>query len=212
MKGLALSFSQMLMMFVILGCIIIVLALFFGGYFDTHTMVEGSDVERHAITMANILLSSKNLTHSDGNKFLRGIFDKEKLDKSLLKQESILDILNLRNSARDLGIAYPNSIAFVRVSDLETNDAWYVSLIGESTIEGSSMIKRFDCLWNNMKIDVTMLFRIPAFSPWEIWDLRKCEMVYASSSGVSTQGFPVAIRVSDSEVHVGVMVVELTEK
>ena len=175
-------------------------------------MVEGSDVERHAITMANILLSSKNLTHSDGNKFLRGIFDKEKLDKSLLKQESILDILNLRNSARDLGIAYPNSIAFVRVSDLETNDAWYVSLIGESTIEGSSMIKRFDCLWNNMKIDVTMLFRIPAFSPWEIWDLRKCEMVYASSSGVSTQGFPVAIRVSDSEVHVGVMVVELTEK
>jgi hypothetical protein len=212
MKGQAFSFSQMLMMFVILACIIIVLALFFGGFFDTHTMVEGSDVERHAITMANVLLSSRNLAYSDGSKNLRGIFDKKKLDKNLLKEESSLDILGLRNSARDLGISYPNSIAFVRISDLETNDVWYVSLVGKSTVEGSSMTDYFECLWNNMKIEPQMLFRIPNLSPWKIWDLRKCYMVYASSSGVSTQGFPVAIRVSDLEVHVGAMVVELTEK
>jgi hypothetical protein len=218
MKGTSLGPVYMITMLVAIGSLILLVAMFFRGFFETTTIVNENEVERHAIIMGNILLSSNKLVHSDGNKNFRGVFDKEKLDKVLLKVNSISGTEDMKNPAKEIEVAYPNSVAIVRIWDLETGNGWYASLVGESVMEGYSSVKALECLFGKIKIDLTTIFRMPLLSsgqiaplPWSQEDLKKCQLTYFSSSGVSTQGFPVAIRVSDSEVHIGTLIVNLME-
>jgi hypothetical protein len=217
-KGQAMSFSEILTYLIIIGIIVVFIMLVYGKYFDMHTIVKENEVERHAIVFANVLLSYDKLAYSDGDKLHRGIFEKSKLDNVLFKKSDLgfYDPASIFGPKEDIQISYPNSIAMISVVDLQTNDAWFATVYGHFTSEGSSASKMTSCLINNVKLSswqdvVQAFFRYPVPGPWENIDLDKCGITFASSMGISSEGFPVAIRVSGDEVHVGRIIVSLME-
>jgi hypothetical protein len=92
------------------------------GHYSIQTQVMEEDINRHAFTYANVLLSSDKLVYDSGNEIFRGIFDKDKLDSIQSDPKSLFDTLS-----------YPASSVSVTVEDLDSGAKWSFSGNGPSS-------------------------------------------------------------------------------
>lgn len=175
-------------------------------FWDVHVMVVEAGVERHAINLAQVLLSSDKLNvefPTEKSIPYRGIFDKEKIEQQFVKGSEL---------SKEIG--YPNSMAIIGVEDLDTGELWTLGIGGPVTIEGLKITSFLDCLISKIKIDHTIFFRVgfvPGFpSFWENYDVVSCIVSEASNYGAVVRYFPVAIKSGD-EVHLGKLAVTVME-
>ncbi|MDI6798884.1 MAG: hypothetical protein QMD12_02725 [Candidatus Aenigmarchaeota archaeon] len=190
--GLKLPFKAVIAGLFVLIVFAVIYLIFVAKYFELHVWIEENEAEIHAINLAQVLLSS-DLTYSDEFTSHRAIFDKSKLDAGRLQ---------------GLDIWYPDAIATVGIQDLETGETWSAHLVPNS-IRGTTASEILNCLSNTIKIEPGMIFRLPP-GLWEWPDLKKC-FGEVNQRVLSVRDFPVAIRVSDNEIHRGRMVISLRE-
>jgi len=115
-KGLQLAWPTFFGAMLALVVMLILFYLAAGRFFDINTEVVEATIDRHAFTLANVLLSSDSLAYSDGITLMRGTLDKEKLDSVQINPNSLFG-----------KIGYPASTSDVTVTDLETNNKWFFS-------------------------------------------------------------------------------------
>jgi hypothetical protein len=210
-KGLQLTFAAMIVGFFALMAIVFIYLLFIAKVQDLHVIVKSSDAEIHSITLAQLLLSSDKLVYKDDYRTYRAVFDKDKLDSTLTKVEWIM-LKDYKNIAADTGIWYPNAIAIVVIKDLENGYTWG-GVIKPPTVSGTAFSNLISCLDETVKVDLGMFFRPFSGLFWEWQDLYyKCPTESVLNRVTpSSKNFPATIRVSDSEIHPAVMVVQTTE-
>lgn len=225
-KGLAITLNFILGALFAVGILGLILWLFISRILEIHVAVLEYTNERHTINLANALISHEKLAYENDGKIARGILDSEKIDKVFLKEEEFL--FNPTVSTKEtIDLGYPNSVAIVRIIDLEDCSpnncrSWVLDLHGPISIQGLSLVKYFNCLQEHIKIDWGLIFRF-AFGKllgfWQPQDLANCavnnvppsiksfftrqEMVY--------QGLPILIRYPDGTLHVGRILVVLSE-
>jgi hypothetical protein len=217
-KGAALSITQAFILLISIGFLVILIGLVLGKYFETHTIVEGSEVEHHAILLGNLYMSSDKLSVTDGSSIQRGVFDKKKLDTELINRANFGDYSKILKSS-DLfkEIGYPVSIIIVGVSDLESNNGWFLIGNGPGSSDPSKNIiidtTFVKCLVGKVKIDWNTIFRrlyVVLPSLWDQADFDACLQKSTGASGIAQRTFPVSIKDGD-DVHVGVMNVYILE-
>jgi len=220
MKGLALSFTEFFQDLVAIGIMTLLVLIGYGTIVDIHTIVEGSQVERHTTLIGNVFLSSDKLALVEDGRIQRAVFDKEKLDKELINQNNFLDYIKIITGTSLFDeISYPESRIILSVTDLESEDVWF--LIGGSAVLGGESVSGFaECLISKIKIDLNIFFRrlwkynIMIPSLWDQQDFDSCIASFESKSSGNLgilKTFPIAIRVSDKETHVGTLGVRLWE-
>ena len=228
-KGVALSITKALMLLISIGFLVILIGLALGKYIETHSIIEGAEVERHVIILGNLYLSSGRLAVTDGNNIKRGVFDKEKLDKELINRGNFWDYLRLLETS-DLfkEVSYPGSLITLGVSDLESSNSWFMLGRGYSTAgaDKSVVIDFAKCLLQKIKIDLNTPLRmlsiggfVPVAGPggisrlpslWDQQDFDGCTQAAGGKIGSSTKAFPVAIK-DGNDVHIGIMTITLAE-
>lgn len=194
-KGLELVFNAVIVGFIASGALALIYFLFFSRILNVYAIVAEHEADIHTINLAQVLMSS-DLAYSDGNTVQRGVFDKGKLDAGQLK---------------NLDIWYPDAIAVVGIEDLKTGEKWRAVLAPEK-VGGVMVSDVLNCLSDTFDFNVLeMIFRIPNFSPWKWPDILKCGMEGANEIVPVVRNFPVAIRVSENEIHSGNMKISLRE-
>lgn len=158
-KGLTLATNIIIGSAIVIGLTLLVLNQFIFGWFSVKTVVQENDVERHAYTLANVLISSDQLVYDNGNEIFRGVFDKNKLDSISTNSKALFDKLS-----------YPASSVSVTVEDIDSNNKWSFDGNGPKTTASTE-----------------------------------------DTAKVSKVIFPVVIRFSENEYHIGRMTLELTE-
>ena len=224
LKGAELGFELILAGVITIGFLVVIFNLFIGRYFDIKTIIEENTIDRHALALGNLLLSSKRLAYNEEASSItyRGVFEKAKLDTQMISYSNFLNFLKIFDESMVLKeISYPNSVVAVSVVDKETGEAWMIFGNGKMTIEGFSASKYGQCLQSKLKLDAqtafrtvvnVIVFRVSGLSKlWDSMDLKACQNEFGQSQGTAEFAFPVAIRVSENEVHMGVMNVRLTE-
>jgi hypothetical protein len=106
-------------------------------------------------------------------------------------------------------IGYPNAAIALYVKDFVTGDEWNLAYSGPSDISTNRLVSGVNCLVSKIKLDITILFRIPP-TPWETFDFVSCVSSDMSSYGSAVRSFPVAIKDGNS-VHAGVIKVAIYE-
>jgi hypothetical protein len=225
MKGVSTVFVNAIVALLALAVGVVIFFFFFGHIFIIIPILKESEIERHSIILANLYISSDKLTYSDGSRSYRGIFDKSKLDKEMVTQSNALSFLNIFQQSDLLqNISYPNSVVILTVTDLDNNNRWYVSGRGDFLgTEGTSAQSYFECMISHIRIDAASFFRglrgssaVLPFNPinafWTDYDMQACQQVFNSKQGVvAFKTFPVSIRYSDNDVHLGVLSLSLAE-
>jgi hypothetical protein len=217
------------MMFILKGLFAIaIIGLLYWLFLDTilqmHVAINENTNERHAIQLANVLISSEKLAYENDGKMMRGILDVDKLDEIFVISGS----LNLV-SIKDIGIGYPNSLTLVRIIDLEKCnsfdicDGWIGYLSGPITLQGLSIVNFGDCVSEHAKADVGSLFRGlftgPALAWWNPLDLANCAennlpssfKLLFTDSQITSEGFPIVIKYPNGDMHLGRIYVLLGE-
>lgn len=217
-KGIATWITQMLVALIAIGAVAFMYFLFYGRYFDIHVIVISNEAQRHAINIAQVILSSDKLvyeeTFSSPNKepikrFNRGVFDTAKLNSYLMlySDTSNLDKLSAENEfTKEIG--YPNSYIDIVVVDLKNGDKWMKSYSGP---EASVPNEYWECLWNN--VDDSFFGSPNLFNAailWDFWDITECTATFQTKIGTFVTEFPVMIRSGDS-FHTGRLMVRTTE-
>ncbi|MEM5843925.1 MAG: hypothetical protein QW841_01640 [Candidatus Aenigmatarchaeota archaeon] len=113
MKGLAFAISEVFQIAGIIACIIFVIFLWKGYYFDVGIQVNEGREERSVITIANILLSSPRLAYEEDGRIQRAV-----LDSSKLSSISANDLIN--------EVSYPKTKYKVSVKNLRTGNTWEI--------------------------------------------------------------------------------------
>lgn len=115
-KGIQLSIPTFLGAMISLVAVVILFYLSVGRFFVITGEVEESTVDRHAFTLANVLLSSNLLAYNDGTTILRGTLDKNKLDL-------------LQSNSKQLfsALGYPASTTDITITDFDSNNKWSFS-------------------------------------------------------------------------------------
>ena len=225
-KGYALVPPTTLMLLTIIGIIAFIFIIGIANYFDVKTIIRETQTERHAIDLAQAIISSEKITYQRDNHFYRAVFDEKKLD-------AVFDTSFLQPNGQ-LGIAYPNSATNVAIKDLVTEKTWVATVYGPLTAKTLTPVDFSNCLANSakfvekydLKSIVEQIFRFAGtpvgLSLWDKYDLEKCTEKFKSSTGeklasliasgspVTTRGFPVTIR-SGNEVHLGLIKVGAIE-
>lgn len=235
-KGLSLVVSAVLGALFTIGVIALFYWLFLSKILEIHVAIDEATTERHAINLANVLISSEKLAYEDG-KIQRGVLDSNKLDNLFIKKDTFLSDVSRYILPVDIGIGYPNTLNLVEVLDLEkcdnigNCDGWIASLSGPISLEGLDIVKFATCLAENIKIDVGSIFRFAgsgillghaAGAPaalWQPWDIEKCVKntippslnEFFTNSEISSKGLPVLIRYQDGTMHVGRIIVGVGE-
>lgn len=188
--------------------------LLVGGHASITQISTENMNERHALALANIFNSHPNITYFDGYQFHRDMLDKEKLDNLMVKKQDFIDNWQEKiypNIELSKNFSSPDSYNVIIVLDLETDDAWIMSLNG--TTEKFNLDDFLDCLKKEIKAkDMPKLFELDS-NLHEILKIEKCEVSLYSK--ILDYGFPVTIRYSDYDIHTGlvkVMVVEWVQK
>ncbi|MEM5815067.1 MAG: hypothetical protein QXD89_01085 [Candidatus Aenigmatarchaeota archaeon] len=220
LKGIVITFSAVLEGLFFIGIIALIYWLFLSKYLELHVSMEEFKVERKSILLANALISSEKIVVVEEGKVSRGVFDAEKLDKFFVKSNDLLADIKLLLNQVDMGISYPNSINLVRIVDLEDCNnnvckGWVGVLYSQSNIEGMSTYKFFNCMIENIKIDIGSFFRHSIggiiLALWQPWDIEKCVKnslppgirYLFSSSKITSEGLPILIRYPNGEFHIG---------
>jgi hypothetical protein len=223
-KGIAITLSLILGGLFAIGLMGLIYWIFISRILEVHVAIDEYTNERHAINLANLLLSSEKIVYEKEGKLMRGILDSEKLD-NVFSRENFFSI----NNPVDIGIGYPNSITIVRIIDLESCSAsgdckgWAAVLSGPISLEGLSIAKFTNCLSENVKLDVGSIFRFVVggmpMTLWQPWDLKNCVQntvpssvkSFFTNSEISSEGFPVLIKYPNGDFHLGRMSVAVGE-
>jgi|YelNatPaOPRAMG01_1025707.scaffolds.fasta_scaffold06588_5 hypothetical protein len=113
LKGLAFAVNEVIQIAGIVTCIIFIIFLWKGYYFDIGIKVEEGREERSAITIGNILLSSPRLAYEEDGRIQRAILDSSKISSV---------------SANDLiqEVCYPNTKYKIEIKNLRTGQTWEI--------------------------------------------------------------------------------------
>jgi hypothetical protein len=139
-KGITITLSLILGGLFAIGLMGLIYWIFISRILEVHVAIDEYTNERHAINLANLLLSSEKIVYEKEGKLMRGILDSEKLDNVFSKENSF----SVANPI-DIGIGYPNSITIVRIIDLEACDnsgnckGWAATLAGPTSLEELSI-------------------------------------------------------------------------
>lgn len=221
MKGAEKVLNTFMLALIAIGGFVVVMLFFLNYYVQTNAVIKTSDVDRHAIALGNLYLSSDKLCYTLGKTLSRDVFSKEKLDKEMINQNNLFSYTKIfSDSPIFKDVSFPNSIVVLYVQDAESNDRWF--LIGHGSLwqNGFDYYSYETCLATKLKLDpqtigrAFILYPIGLSGPFPLWDqydFKECESSYTAQVGTSVKEFPVAIRVSDSDVHEGYLVVGLRE-
>jgi hypothetical protein len=228
-KGLALTFGAVLEGLFTIGALSLLYWLLLSRFLEIHLAVTEATVERHAINLANVLISSEKIAYEKDEKISRGVLDSSKLDDVFIRKSEFLAYAKGYLQPKDIGIGYPNTLNLVEVIDLENCkdsecDGWIVSLSGPILLEGLSVSKFATCLTENVKIEIGSLFRLiatgdPVMALWQHWDINKCIQntmpgsvkSFFTASSISSKGLPILIRYPNGELHIGKIIVGVGE-
>lgn len=222
MKGFAINIEEIFAGLLAIVLVVFIFNLFVGHYFDLKTIINENTVDRHAIALGNVLVSSDKIAYSDGIKTYRDILDVKKLDQQVTNQNNFNAFLTISQSSELLkDVSYPNSLIAITIIDKETGNSWILAGNGQMTIQAFSGTIYSECLFSKLKVDVptvarvmsnTFLFGVSGLtSIWSKYDLEECNKQFGQSLGTAIVSFPVAIRISENDVHVGIMSIRLTE-
>lgn len=174
--------------------------------------VEANEFENKAILLANSLLTSQSLIHSDN----RGVFDEENLNKNMMEKSSNFNTLKdecyseLRSPPLStylcISRTYPDSFALVLVKDTENGKGWF-SLIQPNKVDLEN--KLLACFESIDKTKTQDLFD-ETKDITKILNIEKCGFKRYSTI-LNELGFVVPIRYSDNGVHIGWMKVLVVE-
>lgn len=227
-KGIVLTFGMVLEGLFVIGIIALLYWFFLSRILEIHMVIDEMTAERHAMNLANVLISSEKLAYEEDGKIQRDVLDSEKLDSIFSTKHDFLSNIKTLLEPKDIGIGYPNTLNLVEVIDLDTCngqdcDGWIVSLSGPISLEGLSTVKFSDCLADNIKLDVGSIFRYAAGglagALWQPWDVEKCvkntipaniKSIFTGSF-ISWKGLPVLIRYPNGDLHTGRIIVALGE-
>lgn len=228
-KGMAGTLDAALQALFAIGVIALFVWIFISVILDIITSMAESATERHAMNLANVLISSEKLAYEKDGKISRGILDSTKLDENFIKKSDALADFKLFFEPRNIGIGYPNTLNMVLVIDEEKCqdsecDGWSASLWGPVSLEGLSISKFSTCLEESKSKDVaSMVFRgLISGAVGDIWlpfDVEKCNKQtmpegiksFFTETPVSSKGFPIIIRYPDGELHAGRIIVGVGE-
>ncbi|MEM5853174.1 MAG: hypothetical protein QXG39_00920 [Candidatus Aenigmatarchaeota archaeon] len=225
-KGLVITLNLILGALFAVGLIALIYWIFISRILEVHVAIEENTLERRAINLANLLISSEKIAYEKDGKIMRGILDSEKLE-NIFSREYIF--LSQELKTKNIGIGYPNSIILVRVLDLEECDSsgnckgWATLLSGPISLEGTSINKFLKCLSEHVKLDVGSIFRWAVggivLGLWQPWDVKNCVQntmpanvkAIFTTSKISSQGLPVMIKYPNGELHLGRISVAIGE-
>lgn len=226
MKGAEKVTWTLITALIAIGLFVVIILFFANYYIQTNVVIKSNDVERHGIVLGNLLLTSDKLSFTNGKTLYRDVFSKDKLDNEMV---NLLKLVTYKNIFSDSDIfkeiSYPNSMVFLYVTDLDTNERWF--LIGHGPLTTTEATDWIGCFGTKLRLDPQavgrFLISIPALSNpatapaavlnslWDAYDFSECEHSLSSQVGTTTQTFPVAIRISDTEIHEGILSVGLRE-
>lgn len=212
-KGISTVMIYGFLTLLVIALIIMLYFLFIGRYFELHAIVVSSEVERHTIDLAQVLLSSDRLCYSDNDQIHRGVFEESKLDIQLIDGSEL---------SQEIG--YPNSILIIGIVDVDTGDEWSMKIYGPFSIEGLHATEFIKCLSTKVKIDAGTIFRMgpcvvipPFFQPiclalsfWEYYDIGACLEAGISRYGTHKRHFPIGIK-TGNDVHMGLLAITIME-
>jgi hypothetical protein len=219
-KGISITLSFILGALFAIGIIGLLYWLLLSRILEIHIAINENTNERHAINLANVLISSEKIAYEKEGVIMRDVLDKEKLDKVFVKKSEFLSDIKAFAQPKDIGIGYPNSINIVRIIDLEKcslNDCegWIAFLSGPVSLKGLSISKFASCLSEHVKLDAGLVFRWivggTVIGLWQPYDLKNCVQntipsslkSLFSKSKISSEGLPVLIRYPNGELHFG---------
>ena len=206
--------------------------IFISKLYEIHTLTLEYETERHAINLANVLISSHKLAYEKNGKIYRGILNASKLDELMYNKRKLLPDIRTKLKPKDIGIGYPNTYMLVKVIDLDTCknnncDGWIVSLKGP-TLLGLRIEEFGDCLSarvsQNTITETWFKWATPPgialnlFHPFG--DISECarkaappslKEVFFTKSLITRIGLPVDIWYPDGEMHAGRIIVGVAE-
>jgi len=114
-----------------IGVMVFIYYIFLVKVVEIRSMVDEYGTERHAINLANALISNRAIACEDLGIVQRGILDKQKLDgvfnfsdDSFRRKEEVLTLLTAWIDESKLGnLSYPNTLNFVFIVDLDNCNA-----------------------------------------------------------------------------------------
>lgn len=115
-KGLVLLVKEVLESIAIVALIIFVLLLFIFTHTELETSIKENKYAHEGIVISQLLLSSPLLTAENDERFLRGVFDQEKLSSVSLNPTELYKSLS-----------YPDSTYKLEIINLATNEKFSIS-------------------------------------------------------------------------------------
>jgi len=142
-----------------IGIMIFLYYIFLIEVAKVRSMVDEYGSERHAINLANALISSGAIACEDSGVIQRGILDKQKLDgifhlsdDSFSRKEEVLAIFTAQVDESRLGnLSYPNALNLVFIVDLDNCSAegcytWGGVLISPISLGNIQVVNFLKCL------------------------------------------------------------------
>lgn len=168
--------------------------------------LEANYFENMAILLANSLLADHNLIYSEEDIYYRSVFDKEKLDAFLITKSSLESLNNLFVCSKLCAStkSYPDSFSLIIISDIENNDGWFSTLYPINQ-NSEFLNKMTSCILGFDMNDASKIFTEELS---KLFDLENCGF---NSTTILDKGFPISIRYSDSETHMGLLKVMVIE-
>jgi len=183
-KGLAFSLMHLVFILVMIGGVAVMYYMFRGKYFDIQATVESNEIERHAVNIGQIILSSKDLVYSETiggeERYYRGVFDKSKIDSAFVTEDEYEteNIAYKENSIYDQ-ISFPNAVAEIILEESERENLWLFT-VTDYSLEGSSDF--MNCVARSVGLGIVNKY-------------QSCSETYLQSkSGTFEKTFPVLIR------------------
>lgn len=198
---------------------------------EVHTVTKEYETERHAINLANVLISSDLLAYEENGKIYRGVLNASKLDELMYRKNDFLSNIRAFLEPKDMNIGYPNSYMIVEIIDLDTCnggtcDGWIVSLKSPEFL-GLDLKKFVSCLGERVTQNTILEFLFKWFQSGQLYnifspfgDIGECARIAAptslkdffySGSLISRIGLPVSIWYPNGETHLGRIVVGVSE-
>ncbi len=205
-KGIATWIIQTFTAFFSVAMVVFLYFLLYGRYFDLHAIVIGHETQRHAINIAQVILSSDDLVYEEYVsglvRYHRGVLDRNKLDIQMMSENKI----NIESSLSE-EIGYPSTGMQIVVIDMETDEKWTLGVGGP----GLENQKEFlTCLNDNLDFSLFGMIANYPFRLWNYWDWDECWQTYETKTGVYEGEFPVLIK-DGTEMHPGRLFVRVVE-
>lgn len=198
MKGQAASIvSQLAVAFVAIGIVVFLYFLFYGRYLDVQIIVESNEVQRRAINVAQVLMSSKDIVWSESvggtERFYRGVFDEAKLDSQMVPSAGYNHDQLLDSGALKKYVVYPGMVTAITIRSKDMSDAWFAMFTDYSNPDSAGF---FSCVANSL--DLSFFVEYDA-----------CTKTY-QGSGTFEKTFPVLLVDYAGTLHPASMTVAMT--